>query len=46
MWAFYIFLAVLVLFFVWAARRTSGRSSGPEASGERHRQTGGYSPGG
>ena len=44
MLAFWIFLAVIVLFFLWAARRTKDRGRGPEARGDRWRRTRGYAP--
>jgi hypothetical protein len=44
MWGFWIFLAVLVLFFAWAGRRQGNRSRGPEARGDRFRRTRGFLP--
>ena len=41
---FSIGLVLIVLFFVWAGWKLRGRDNdrGPEASGDRHRRTGGF----
>jgi hypothetical protein len=43
----WIGLALIVLFFAWAGWKLRGRDqySGPEATGDRHRRTGGYEQG-
>ena len=46
MLALWIILGSVVLFLAWAGWRTRGRdSSGPEATGDRHRRTSGYDQG-
>jgi len=42
MWAFWVFLALLVLFFVWAGRKTRRRTGTTQATGDRHRRTRGH----
>ncbi|MEO5663587.1 MAG: hypothetical protein ABIR39_09900 [Nocardioides sp.] len=43
--ALWIVLALVVIFLAWAGwkLRTRSGTSGPEATGDRHRRTGGFS---